>query len=198
MNARLIAPLILSLVILAPATGQAQSTTPSGLPTATRDLWPERPLSPAEEDLRDRIVVLRDSLHFVESTAARLNRGLQGSPAVTLATGRTLNGDCQAAARATGVMREFAAGLSTDNAKWGDKALEDFRSTLAKLERSLNSCDATTAKAVASAAPDVKALDATQVQAVAAIRNYDRAAKGLLRTLKIPLDPRGAKPPTLN
>jgi hypothetical protein len=198
MNARLIAPLILGLVILAPAVGTAQSTVPSGLPTATRDLWPERPLSPAEEDLRDRIVVLRDSLHFVESTAARLNRGLRGSPAVTLATGRTLNGDCQAAARATAVMREFAAGLSTDNAKWGDKALEDFRSTLAKLERSMNSCDATTAKAVASSEPDIKALGATQVQAVAAIRDYDRAVKGLLRTLKIRLDPRGVKTPTLN
>lgn len=198
MNARLIAPLILGLVILASATGQAQSTVPSGLATPTRELWPERPLSPAEQDLRDRVVVLRDSLHAVEATAARLSRALRGSSAVTLAAGRTLNSDCQAAARATAVMRDFSEGLSTNDSKWGDKALADFRTTLVKLERSMNSCDATTAKAVASPETDTKALGATQLQAVAAIRDYDRAVKGLLRTLNIPLDPRGVKTPTLN
>lgn len=198
MNARLAVSLIVGLFILAPTMGQAQSTVPSGLATPTRELWPERPLSPPEQELRDAIIVLRDSLHAVEATAARLGRGLRGSPAVMMATGRTLNGDCQRAARATGTMREYAAGLSTDNAKWGDLALDDFRKSLAQLEQTLKSCDATTAKAIATTGPDAKALGTAQTQTVVAIRDYDRAVKGLLRTLKIPLDPRGVKTPVLN
>lgn len=171
---------------------------PSGLPTPDRSLWPERPLSPAEQELRTAIVVLRDTLYSVDATAARLERGLEGSPAVLLSTGRTLNAECARGARATGVMRAYAAGLSTDNAKWGDVALTDFRKALASLENAMISCDQGTAKAIAVTPVDGPALKLAQTKTVAAIRNYERSVKGLLRTLNIPLDPRGTSTPVIN
>lgn len=181
---------------LLPAPLLAQQ--PSGLPVPDKSLWPERPLSPAEQELRDAVVVLRDTLYMVEATAARLERGLGGSPAVLRATGRTLNAECARGARATGVMRAYAAGLSTDNAKWGDVALGDFRKALATLESAMTNCNSASAKALESNPVDGPALKKAQTSTVLAIRDYERSAKGLLRTLNIQLDPRGTTTPTIH
>jgi hypothetical protein len=184
------------LATLLPAPLLAQP--PSGLPVPDKSLWPERPLSPAEQELRDAVVVLRDTLYNVDATAARLERGLQGSPAVLRATGRTLNAECARGARATGVMRAYAAGLSTDNAKWGEVALTDFRKALTTLEAAMTSCDMASAKAIENTPVDAAALKAAQTKTVLAIRDYERSVKGLLRTLNIPLDPRGTTTPTIH
>jgi hypothetical protein len=184
------------IATLLPAPLLAQQ--PSGLPVPDKSLWPERPLSPAEQELRDAIVVLRDTLYTVDAVAARLERGLEGSPAVLRATGRTLNAECARGARATGLMRAYAAGLSTDNAKWGEVALTDFRKALATLEAAMTDCGQASAKAIESNPADADALKAAKTKTVAAIRDYERSVKGLLRTLNIPLDPRGTATPTIN
>ena len=184
------------LTVLLPTTLLAQQ--PTGLPAPDKSLWPERPLSPPEEELRQAVVVLRDTLYAIDATAARLERGLEGSPAVLRATGRTLNVECARGVRATGVMRSYATGLSTNNAKWGDAALTDFRKALVSLEAAMVSCDQGTAKAITANPVDGPALKAAQTRTVAAIRAYEGAVKGLLRTLDIPLDPRGTATPTIN
>jgi hypothetical protein len=171
---------------------------PSGLPKPDQSLWPERPLSPPEQELRDAVVVLRDTLYSVDATAARLERGLAGSPAVLRSTGRSLNAECARGARATGAMRTYAAGLSTDNARWGDLALTDFRKALSTLEAAMVSCDKVSAKAIEADTVDAASLRQAQVNTVLAIRNYERSVKGLLRTLNIPLDPRGTSTPSIH
>lgn len=184
------------IATLLPAPLLAQQ--PSGLPAPDKSLWPDRPLSPAEQELRDAVVVLRDTLYAVDATAARIERGLEGSPAVLRATGRTLNAECARGARSTGIMRAYAAGLSTDNVRWGEVALTDFRKALVTLEAAMVSCDQATAKAIATLPVDAAALKAAQVKTVLAIRDYERSAKGLLRTLNIQLDPRGTTTPTIH
>lgn len=193
MTLRLVRLALIAVLLPAPLLAQA-----SGLPTPDKSLWPERPLSPAEQELRDAVVVLRDTLYSVDATAARIERGLRGSPAVLRATGRTLSADCARGARATGVMRTYAAGLSTDNAKWGEVALTDFRKALATLEAAMLSCDQTSAKAIETNPVDGAALKSAQTSTVFAIRDYERSVKGLLRTLKIDLDPRGTSAPVIH
>jgi hypothetical protein len=191
---RLIRLALIATLLPAPLLAQQ----PSGLPAPDKSLWPERPLSPAEQELRDAVVVLRDTLYAVEATAARIERGLAGSPAVLRATGRTFNTECARGARATGVMRAYAGGLSTDNTNWGQAALTDFRKALVTLEAAMVSCDQASAKAIATTPVDAAALKAVQVKTVLAIREYERSAKGLLRTLDIQLDPRGTTSPTIH
>lgn len=195
MTHRLTAIAIFALVAGAPISAAAQATITA---PPTRDLWPERPLSPAETELRDAIVVLRDTLFSVHAVATRIERGLGGSPAVMLATGRTLGQECAKGARATGVMREYAAGISTSDARWGDVAVADFRAAIAQLERAMTRCGETSATAIASSPVDAEQLQAAQLATVRSIREYEASAKGLLRTLRIPLDPRGSSVPVIN
>ena len=194
MTLRLVRLALIAVLLPAPLLAQQ----PSGLPKPDKSLWPERPLSPAEQELRDAVVVLRDTLYNVDATAARIERGLEGSPAVLRATGRTLNAECLRGARATGTMRAYAAGLSTDNARWGEVALTDFRKALATLEAAMISCNQTSAKAIEGATVDGPALKQAQTSTVFAIRDYERSVKGLLRTLRIDLDPRGTGAPTIH
>lgn len=181
-----------------PALASAQQPTASGLPLPDKSLWPERPLSPPEQELREAIIVLRDTLYSVEAVGARLERGLGGSPAVLLSTGRAFHLECARGARASGEMRRYAGGLSTNNAKWGDLALADFRASVTALEKAMQRCDEGSAKAIAATPLDKEALRLSQVNALKAIRDYQLSVKGLLRTLNIPLDPRGARAPVIN
>jgi hypothetical protein len=192
-NLRLIRLALIASLLPAPLLAQQ----PSGLPGPDKSLWPERPLSPAEQELRAAVVVLRDTLYTVEATAARVERGLQGSPAVLRSTGRTLKAECARGARATGTMRAYAMGLSTDNARWGEVALTDFRKALTTLETAMGNCDQISAKAIEADPVDAAALKKAQVSTVLAIRDYERSVKGLLRTLNIQLDPRGTSTPTI-
>lgn len=193
-----VAQLALTALLIAPVGAAAQVTKPSGLPTPDPGLWPERPLSPAEQELRDAIVVMRDTLYAVEATASRLERVLGGSPAVLLATGRSLQAECARGARSAAQMRTYAAGLSTDNARWGDVALNDFRGAVATLEKAMQGCEEQSGKAIAATPMDKPALAGTKTATVAAIRDYERSSRGLLRTLNIPLDPRGSRKPVID
>ncbi len=190
------AAMLTLLLVGSPALAAAQQS--SGLPTPDKSLWPERPLSPPETELREAVIVLRDTLFSVEAVAVRLERGFGGSPAVLLATGRAFHLECARGTRASAQMRTYAAGLSTDNAKWGDLALGDFRKSVAALEGAMKRCDEASAQAITVAPVDAEALRLTQVSAMKAIRDYQLSVKGLLRTLQIPLDPRGSRVPVLN
>lgn len=192
---------VLALIILAaPLAAQA----PSGerrigigqkYKSKAEDLWPERALSPAEEELKTRVVVLRDTLFTIDATAARLLRAnAAGKPSVVTATGRALGVDCARGVRAAAVMSAHARGLSTSNKKWGDGALNTYRSALADLDTTLRRCETMGTFKAGTPVPSTAAFAELATGTIAAIRRYEAAQKGLFRTLQIPLDPKGYKP----
>ena len=89
-------------------------------------------------------------------------------------------------------MQTFAAGLTTDNARWGETALTAYRESLVSLQRALTACEQQAKDAAEGKAADPDRLVATATTTRGAVRDYERALRGLLRTLKIRLEPKGA------
>ncbi len=192
---------VLALAVLAaPLAAQAPTTAPrvgqgQKYKSKAEDLWPERALSPAEQELKAKVIVLRDTLFAIDATAARLLRAnAAGKPSVVTASGRALGTDCARGVRATAVMSTHARGLSTSNKKWGDGALNTFRTALADLDKQLRRCESAGTVAPRSTPPSTTAFAELATSTVAAIRRYEVAQKGLFKTLQIPLDPKGYKP----
>jgi hypothetical protein len=187
-------------VLAAPLAAQAPAEKPrvgqgQKFKSKAEDLWPERELSPAEQELKSKVIVLRDTLFAIDATAARLIRANEaGKGSVVTASGRALGVDCARGVRATAVMAAHARGLSTSNKKWGDGALNTFRGALTDLDKSLRRCEAMGTIKAGDPVPSDAAFTELATGTVAAIRRYEVAQKGLFKTLQIPLDPKGYKP----
>ncbi|HET9133255.1 MAG TPA: hypothetical protein VFN90_03045 [Gemmatimonadales bacterium] len=199
MIARLLAAVLVLAVATLPIAAQApQAERRVGqgqkFKSKAEDLWPERPLSPPEEELRTNVVVLRDTLFTIDATASRVLRANEaGKAAVVTSGGRALGVDCARGVRATGVMSAHARGLSTSNKKWGDGALNTFRAALVDLDKQLRRCEALGTVKAGMPVPSTTAFAEMATGTIAAIRRYEVAQKGLFRTLEIPLDPKGYK-----
>ncbi len=155
-------------------------------------LWPERPLSPIEIDLRDRVTVLRDTIAAVDGVVERLQRlDNSSSTAAIRSQRRVLAARCEAVVRGTDPVIEFAAGLSTSDPKWGDRAVADYRKSLADFRIAMQSCNT---EALKDGLPSARYQ---QVGSAAreAIRSHKIITRNLMKTLQIPFDPRGARPP---
>lgn len=183
--------LLLAVILAGPLTAQTRPLDP----TVINNLWPERELTPAESELKVAVLVLRDSLYQVDAAVERVERGRRGdaSPAVLRSAGLALVGECIRGDRAAGRMQTHAAGLSTNNTRWGDGSLVNYRDALSALRRELTAC-----QQKARAAADGKNADPDRLVAAAgttrtAVREYERALRGLLQTLKIKVDPKGAE-----
>lgn len=188
-------------VILAAASAGAQAAPPqimnapraSALPKdIAASLWPERELSPVEIELRSRTIVLRDSLAIADAVVERIERlSTGGSAAAVRSQTRALAGRCESVQREGRRMAEFAATLSTSDARWGDKAVATYRSSLTELDASMLKCRESARRDDASIEDHRRTAEAVR----AAIRSHERATTGLFKTLQIPLDPLGARPP---
>lgn len=176
----------LSLLAAPAITGPlAAQVTPQGV-------WPEKVLTPAQKDLKDAVVILRDSLRVVQSTSDRLARAhLAGSGAVLTSSARTLATDCDRAARSAAWVQERIRGFSTSESR-GDAVLDRFRRSLLTLQREMTTCN-TDAVAALGGATDGERLVKIRTIAVNATTRYEASLEELMKTLQIPLDPKGHK-----
>lgn len=199
MTVRMLQAVLALAVVATPLLAQAPTEKPrvgqgQKFKSKAEDLWPERTLSPAEQELKTKVIVLRDTLFAIDATAARLIRANEaGKGSVVTASGRALGVDCARGVRATAVMSAHARGLSTSNKKWGDGALGTFRSALTDLDKALRRCETAGTIKAGDPIPSNAAFSEVATGTVAAIRRYEVAQKGLFKTLQIPLDPKGYK-----
>lgn len=163
----------------------AAQVTPPGI-------WPEKPLTPAQKDLKDAVVILRDTLRVVQATSERLSRAqVAGSGAVMMSSARSLAIDCDRAARNASRVQERIRGFSTSEER-GDAVLDRFRRSLLTLQRDMATCN-TDAVAALDGAPDGEHLVKIRTVAVKATARYEESVDVLMKTLGIHLDPKGHK-----
>jgi len=173
--------------VISPRPGQGEINLP---PHVREQLWPKRELSPVEQQLRDHIVTMIDSIGVLRSTNAQIARhtSANASSAMLRSVTRSLVRDCARASRTTVPVAEFGATLSTNNAKWGDSAINNWRTALANFRNEMDRCERDAQQQVES--PDRDRLARVAQQAEAAVVTYQRAESALLNTLKIEIDPR--------
>lgn len=184
------------ILFFLPASSLLAQEPASKMSAQTRaQLWPERALSPAEQELKDHIIVLRDSLAGVDAAAALAQRQAlaKNSKAVVRSSGLSLQRQCDRSVRASGVMREYSVAIATDDEKWGQPAVRTFRAAVVDLLQAMTKCsdsigqlDFTNAESNA-----YNKLGSIALESRNAIAAYSSAASGLLNTLKIPIEVRG-------
>jgi hypothetical protein len=146
------------------------------------------PIDSAKSNLRSVLKVMRDSMLAVEGEAARLQRA--ASPAVRTATARRLRNACLAAARTASVTQLKVAPYRT-SAELGDKVLADFRVTLTETGKVMTDCDRSLGTALTGTGDLAAKVRPVALTVSAAAVRYETSADGVLRTLGIPLRPRG-------
>lgn len=146
------------------------------------------PVDSIKAGLRTTLEVMRDSMLAVEAETARLER--TSAPAVTLAAARRLRSGCAAAMRTALATQAKVERLHTSAAE-GDLALKAYRITLLETTRTMQRCDQTLGTVLLASVPSTASIHATAASVVAAGNRYEAAANGVLRTLNIPLRPKG-------
>lgn len=146
------------------------------------------PVDSVKAELRATLVVMRDSMLAVEAETARLER--TSAPAVILAVARRLRGGCAAAGRTALTTQAKVQQLRTSAAE-GDRALMNYRTTLAETMRSMQHCDQELAAILQASVPDAARIRATAASLVVVANRYEAATDGVLRMLSIPMRPKG-------
>jgi len=179
-------------VMVAPLAGsslQAQQTHDQAM------IFGEEPvLDPMRKTLKAEVIVLRDTLYAVDAVSARLVRAkVGGQPSVVVSSARSLRLECSRAVRAATVMRGQMAVVGTNDAR-GKAVIADYNKALDALKASMNSCDKSLETALSSlTTPEVEPLFRTALAAEDAVKKYEGQLSVLLKTLQIPLDPKGFK-----
>ncbi len=117
------------------ARAAAQSRLSQEASTAT-----SQKLDAAKQQLRDAVIIMRDSIETINSTAALIRRAqATKSVGVELSQARHLSGECAAAQRTAAATLTKIASLHTDNAI-GIKLLDEYRGTLEDVRRATGDC----------------------------------------------------------
>lgn len=192
-----------ALLALMPMLATAQGPVPSApsprpgqtinLPPHVREqLWPTRELTPVEAELKRHVDTINDTLQRVTATVTMFERQRlsRTSDAVLRSTTRTLASDCARVSRTAVPVDSFANTLSTDNAKWGESALRSYRTAISELRRAMTACATDAERVVAATEPVPGERVATiSERALTAVRGYQVAENGLLRTLRMDTTP---------
>jgi hypothetical protein len=189
---RLAAGTVLALLAAMPLAGQQPGRNAGQLPPhVVEHLWPERELSPTEQEFKDRVIVIRDSLGRIRATASQLQRQQRSGAGIGVirSSARALADDCARGRRSAESMAGFAATLTTNDAEWGLPAVLAYRAALGELDTGLRQCSEAIAGEVERSEPDVDRVLTIATAAHTAVTRYDRAELDLLRTLKIRVDP---------
>lgn len=159
-------------------------------PHVVEQLWPERELTATEQELKDRVQVMRDSLTRIHATVSLLQRQQrsQASVGILRSTARALAADCARGGRNAESMSAFAASFATNDSKWGEPTVRAYQAALADMVGAMRRCTEAVTAEVED--PDVAKLRAAANAADESVRRYDRAELDLFRTLKIRLNPR--------
>lgn len=173
-------------LVIAPGTGVR-------LTAQAQIFGEEAPLDPMRKALKAEVLVLRDTLYAVDATSARLVRAKIGNtPSVVTASARVLQSDCTRAARAAVVMREKMASVGTTD-KRGKAVLSEYNTGLDNLARAMTGCSRSLGSALAAPKAPMDPLFRIALTSAEALKQYDARLSKMLRTLQIPVDPKGFK-----
>ena len=154
----------------------------------------EPKLDPMRIALKADVLVLRDTLYAVDATSARLVRAKVGnSPSVVLSSARTLQSDCVRAARSALAMRKQMGTVGTNDPR-GKAVIDDYNKGLDELHVAMTACDKSLQTALVANAGKVKDPEPFFRSALAskdAVKKYEWKLHVLLKTLQIPVDPKG-------
>lgn len=184
---------LLGLLLAAalPLHAQGAAKQQSIDPLTKSQLWPQKELSPAQQEYKDRVIAMRDTVTRLKATIEQVERARRSrtSTAVLTSATRSLGRDCSMVRRNAQAMRSWAAGLSTDDPRFGEPAVRSFRGALERLERGAGSCGERVTSMLAVDALDPDRVLQIMDDARRVIEDYERAAKDLTRTLDIPIEP---------
>lgn len=182
-------------VLFASSLGAQQRDPTAGIdPHVKAQLWPERRLDPPQQELKENVIVLRDTLAKVDGRAAVLQRQVRAnnSMAVIKSSGRSINSRCVEAVRAAKAMSIYSQGLSTDDAKWGEPAVISFRNAVTALVAGMTTCAEDSGRLISAGAnPEASQFASVATAARKAISDYTVSVNALLKTLRISIDPLG-------
>jgi hypothetical protein len=182
---------LVSQQVIQPQSGGSKGW--DNLPDHVRSqLWPERELSPVEQQLKDQVIILTDSLRRVDAIGVQIERNFRGAASIAMvrSNARELAAACARAGRTTEPAIAFAATLSTSDTKWGEPAVRGWRSGLADLARHLGTCEAkATAMVADSVVPSAERLAQVASQVGQGLVDYRRTEQALIATLRIEISP---------
>lgn len=179
-------------LLVAPLGAQGAAKQATLEPHVQNQLWPTRKLSPAETDFKERVVAMRDTIISLQSTVEQTDRARRSrnSPAVVFSMSRAVGASCSRVERNSLELKTFAAGLSTDDQRFGEPAIRRFRAGVDSLHRTMGRCrtslDQITADGTDKVDPDKILTVLNTVRT--AMSNYLRAADGLAKTLDIRIE----------
>jgi hypothetical protein len=161
-----------------------------------RVIQPEAPLDSARANLRDAVVVLRDSLITVDAAAARLQRDIrQTSAASLLSRARVMHDACVRSARAIPSTREtlLAARLSVP---LRIKRRRELVNALDRLRGVLGRCEVDfAAMSQPGQGETVRGYAYARSQVVqGALQKYEQSLRPFLTAMGIYIAPAGAAP----
>lgn len=151
-------------------------------------------LDVARRDVRDILVVLRDSLHTVEAAAAQFDRGhTSASVELLYSRGRMIKNACTRSLRNIGPAREV---VKADD--WGDEYRTTWQNQVLEamdvLEKSVNACQAVWDGLVTPEnAEQIRTAGPAEAESITkAIHDYGQAVAGYYKVLGIYVRPVGA------
>ncbi|MEO5797844.1 MAG: hypothetical protein ABIZ70_08150 [Gemmatimonadales bacterium] len=152
----------------------------------------EAKLEPMRAGLKAEVIILRDTLYAVNATAARLVRAkISTTPSVVLSAARVLQRDCVRATRSVVAMRKNMTVVGTNDPR-GKVVISQYNTGLDELQRAMISCDKVLVAELAKpTGTDQDPLFRVALASTDAIQKYDWKLQVLLKTLQIPLDPKG-------
>ncbi len=182
--------LALPLLPLA-AQGGGNSKARELAPHIQSQLWPDRELTPPEQEFKDRIVMMRDTVIALRATIDRADRArrTRNTPAVLMSQTNALSRDCVRVGRNSAPLVEWSATLSTNDNQFGEPALKRFRSAIRAVDAAAARCQTETARLTGNRDgldPDGVYRLLSELRPV--LSEYDQAAIALAKTLKIRID----------
>lgn len=182
----------ITVMMTASVAAQGRGREKSLSPNVRSQLWPEQQLTPSQQEYKDNVVAMRDSVIRVKATIEQVDRARRrrNAPTVMLAASRRLIDDCQRVDRNAERLMPWAQGLSTDDPEFGEGALRTFREALADLKLQMASCGARLTQLTSHRDSLVRDEVYEVLQrSRKAISEYETATLSLTKTLKITILP---------
>ncbi len=160
---------------------------------------PDAPLDPARAELRDALLVLRDSLNSIDAAAARLQRDYRSaSPPSLLSRARVMRDACSSSARSISRARNMVLAANAPDQlrlkRQGEmtKALDQLRTVLTRCESEF------TAMSQPGKGETVRGYGNDRaVRVLASLRRYEKTLGGFFAAMGIRVTPQGGEPRSL-
>ena len=186
-------PIIRTISLLALLGGAAIVTTPSRAAAQVGAIMPEAPLEANRAQVRDALLVLRDSLHAIEGANARMRRDFRStSPAALAGRARSIADACSRAERNVPAARKAVEDTRADT-RFEREERAALLKSLDGLAGTLGACRTDFIAMGDKGGEQVRGYGNRRAESLhAELRRYGRSVAGFFSTYKIEVRPIGA------